>query len=294
MSFYVYSTPEGLHLRHDTDPLSVQVLDDRMAPIGATFRPTADDYDVAAAVAADRFVVGYWRGTDLGLFALRSGEHIRDFPFRKVGPLAAFDPAGRRLLLKSGSRVVSLDVETGQATAVVGVRALDRLVVCGEHAWLPSHRKDTLLRLHLASAELEPCTVPFGATLFDLRLNPRAPQLIAIDRKKRVHGIALPQLELQWSRPLTKVVGKAHVGVGQFSGDGRLFGAAAAGETNVTVVLHTATGEVVGEHPGAHYGLPHRGSAVRDASSRKGSYAVETFHLVTGVEGVAMLRDPAS
>lgn len=260
-----------------------------MQPLGATFASADDDFDCAASLRSNRFAMG---SSDLSLFDLTSGTLQATFPFKKIGPLVTFDESGTRLLFKTGSQVVLLDVESSEATQVKGVRALDRLVITKDEVIVPSQKKDELLRISLQTGDVVPLSLPFNATLFDLKPSPDGPHLIAIDRKKGIHCIDGSDWSIVWSESFKKVLGKDHMGIGQFSGDGKLFGAAvAAYDHNYTIVIDAHTGKQLNRFDSLCYGLPYCGSMVRDQSTRKDSFVAATLDLATGEESTMTLAE---
>jgi hypothetical protein len=128
--------------------------------------------------------------------------------------------------VKSRSRVLLLNVRTSEATQIKGTRALDRLVVHRQsnEVIVPSQRKDEILRISLETGNVTSVPLPFNATLFDLKQSPGGTHLIAIDQKKCVHCIDCLDWSIVWSTSLKKVLGRDHMGVGQYSGDGTLIG----------------------------------------------------------------------
>ena len=70
MSFYIFTAADGVHYRHEEDPLSVTILDPSMKPASARFEPLGDDFDCAESFSAGLFVLGYWRTADLQVFDL--------------------------------------------------------------------------------------------------------------------------------------------------------------------------------------------------------------------------------
>jgi len=291
MSFYVFTTSDGIHFRHAKDPCSVTVVDDAMKPVGKTF-PANTDFDCAAAIKAYRLAMGYWQA-DLEVYDLQSGELQTTFPFKRVAPLATFDQTGNRLLFKSGKQVVLLDVTTSEALQVKGVQALDRLVKLKKtnEVLVASQRKSELLRISLETAEVDSITLPIDATFFDVKPSPRASRLILIDRKKGVHCVDTSDWSMVWSVSLKKTLGRHHMGVGQYCGDGTLFGGAVSGGShNYMIVLDAETGEHVGRLDTNRYGLPYRDTWIRDKSSRRDSYLVDTLDLATGEESTMSLK----
>ncbi len=290
MTFYFYTTSDGLNYRHDSS--SVTVFDSALNQLSPPF-DTMDDCDCAVSLSANLFAVGYWSRIDLSLFDLRTGSPKATFPFHRIGPLATFDRAGEHLLFKSGNKTILLNSSTGEATDVKGIRALDRLIVrLGRNeAIVPSQKKDQLLRISLESGEVTSIPLEFNATLFDVKLSPCTSRLIAIDRKKSLHCIDADNWSVVWSTSLKKHLGTNHMGVGQFSGDGSLFGAAvSATNGNYTLVVDVESGEFVNNIPAVCYGLPHIGSTVRNQSTRKGSFAAKTLDLLSGAEGTFTLN----
>ena len=285
MTFYFYTTPDGLNYRHDSSSLTV--FDAALNQLSPPF-DTTDDCDCMVSLAANLFAVGHWSRIDLSLFDLRTGTPNATFPFHRIGPLATFDRAGELLLFKSGSKTVLLRLSTGEAIDVKGVRALDRLVVrfARNEAIVPSQKKDELLRIALESGEVTSIPLQFKATLFDLQHCPRTSRLIAIDRRKSLHCIDAENWSIIWSTSLKRRLGTDHMGVGQFSGDGALFGAAvSAADGNYTLVVDVESGDLVNNIPAVCYGLPHIGSTVRNQSTQKDSFAVKTLDLSSGAEG---------
>ena len=292
MSFYIFTTPEGTHYRHNDDPHSVAILDSAMQPFSATFASADDDFDCAASLRSNRFVMGFWSSSALSLFDLTSGDLQATFPFKRIGPLATFDESGTRLLLKTGSQIVLLNVESSDATQVKGVRVLDRLIVANNEVVVPSQKKDELLRISLTTGAVAAVSLPFKATLFDLKQSPDVPHVIAIDRKKAIHCIDCSDWSIVWSASFKKVLGQDHMGVGQFSGDGKLFGAAvAANDHNYTIVIDAHTGKQLNRFDPLCYGLPYRGSMVRDQATRKDSFVARTLDLATGEESTMTLPE---
>lgn len=263
-----------------------------MLPLSATFKSADADFDCAASLRTNRFAMGYWSSSDLSLFDLQSGELQATFPFKRIGPIATFDESGTRLLFKTGSQVVLLNVETSEVTKVKDVLALDRLILSNNEVIVPSQKKDELLRISLRTGDVAAVQLPFNATLFDLKRSPCAPHLIAIDRKNCVHSIDISDWSIIWSMSLKKLLGKDHMGVGQFSGDGALFGAAiSANDHNYTVVIDSNTGKLVNQFGSLCYGLPYRGSLVRDESTRTDSFVANTADLATGKKGTVTLLE---
>ncbi len=289
MSFYVYTAPDGLNYRHDTT--SVTVFDTSLIQLSPAF-DTADDCDCAVSQSANAFAIGYWSGVNLSLFDLRTGDPKKTFPFQRIGPLATFDRSGTHLLFQSGKKTVLLNSSTADAVDVKGVRALDRLIVrlAQNEAIIPSQKKDELLRISLESGLVTSMQLEFNATLFDLKLSPCGSCLMAIDRKKSIHCIDAENWSVVWTRSLKKELGAGHMGVGQFSGDGSLFGAAvSASGGNYTLVVDAESGDLVNNIPTICYGLPHIGSTVRNQSTRNGSFTAKTLDLSSGVEGAFTL-----
>ena len=292
MSFYVFTASDGTHYRHDDQPVAVSVFDAKMKSQSAVLRVENDSFDGAAHLGSNLFAIGYWSGHDLSLHDLKSGERRETFPFRKIGPIACFSDSGSHLLFKSGSSVVLLDLINSEPIPIHGVASLDRLIVIGNRVVVPSQRKDELLIVSLHDGQTVSRAIPFNATVFDLKRNPIANSIVAIDKKKVVHCIDLESWSLVWSTSLKKNVGKGHVGVGQFSGDGSLFGAAvSANSGNYTIVLDSTTGNVVNSIEGICYGLPHVGTMVRDSSTQKGTMDAETLDLASGCTGTVTLCD---
>lgn len=292
MTFYVYTATDGLNYRHEDDPKSVTVFDPAMQPISPTFE-VVDDCDCATSISANRFAIGYWKGVDLSLFDLDTGDLRTTFPFRKIGPLATFDSSGERLLFKSGSKTVLLNTVSGVSVDVKGVRAIDRLIVnlLENEAIIPSQKKSELLRISLETGEVTVTSIPFNATLFDLKLSPGGSRIIAIDRRKGVHCVDTSDWSVVWSICLRKSLGSDHVGVGQFSGDASLFGlVAVARDHKYTVVIDTQTGRPVNQFKPICYGLPHVGTTVRNRETQDGTYAVKTLDLSNGTVGTMLLN----
>ncbi len=292
MSFYIYTTPDGSHFRHDDDPDTVTVLDDSMQPLSATFPKLDEDCDSAASVTSNRFAMGCWSGTDLTLFDLKSGESLTTFPFQKIGPLR-FDVTGERLYFKTGSQVMLLEVNSSKATQIKGIRELDEVVPLRDSndVLVSSQTKGELLKLSLSSGQVTAIPLPIDGTLFDLKRSPNGEHLILIDRKKGVHRVNISDWSIVWSVSLKKTLGTDHMGVGQFSGDGTLFGASiAATDRNYTIVLDTATGKQVAEFDAVCEGLPFRGTMIRDAATQMDSYFADTLDLANGQIGRVDLR----
>ncbi|HBE71280.1 MAG TPA: hypothetical protein DDW52_24295 [Planctomycetaceae bacterium] len=274
----------------NTDQHSVTILDSAMQPISATFASVDDDFDCTGSLRSNRFAMGFWNSADLSLFDLTSGDLQATFPFREIGPLVTFDESGTRLLFKTGPQVVLLDVESSEATQVKGVRALDRLVIAKDEVIVPSQKKDELLRVSLQTGDVVTVSLPFKATLFDLKPSPIDPHLIAIDRRKGIHCIDRSDWSIIWSKSFKQVLGKHHMGVGQFSGDGKLFGAAvSAYDHSYTIVIDSHTGKQLNRLESLCYGLPHCGTMVRDSFTRKDSFVAKTLDLETGEESTMTL-----
>lgn len=292
MSFYIFTTPDGTHYRHNDAPHSVAILDSAMQPLSATFTSADDDFDCAASLRLNRFAMGFWSSSDLSLFDLTTGDLQATFPFKKIGPLATFDKSGTRLLFKSGSDVILLDVDSSEATQVEGVRAIDRLVITNDEAIVPSQKKDELLRISLQTGDVTRVRLPFNATLFDLKPSPKGCHLIAIDRKKAIHCIDTFDWSIVWSESFKRVLGEDHMGVGQFSGDGTLFGAAVSARGhNYTLVVDAHTGKQVNHFESTCYGLPYRGTHVRNESTHKDSFVAKTLDLATGEQSTMTLPE---
>lgn len=290
MSFYITTTPEGMHYHHTDEPYSVAVLDSAMRPASAIFSPGCDDFDCAASLQSNFFAIGYWSTYDLTLFDLKSGDLQRTFRFRRVGPIGMFDESGTRLLFKSGSQILLLNVESSDVAQVKGIRALDRLVVANNEVIVPSQKKDELLRISLQTGDVAAVSLPFNATLFDLKQNPHSHHLIAIDRKKGIHCIDTSDWTITWSASFKKILGQDHMGVGQFSGDGNLFGAAVSARgRNYTLVVEANSGRQVNQIESICYGLPFSETLVRDRSTRKNSFLACTLDLATGEKGTTTL-----
>lgn len=289
MSFYVYTTSDGLNYRHEST--SVTVFDASLNQLSPPF-DTTDDCDCAVSLSANVFAIGYWSRVDLSLFDLRTGDPKKTFPFRRIGPLATFDREGEHLLFKSGSKTILLNLSTSDAVEVKGVSALDRLVVrvAQNKAIIPSQKKDELMCVSLESGQVTAIPLRLNATLFDLKRSPCGSRLIAIDKKKSIHCIDAENWSVIWTTSLKKQLAAGHMGVGQFSGDGKLFGAAASESNgNYTLVVDAESGEVVNKFPTLCYGLPHIDTTVRDQSTRKGSLVAKTFDLSSGAVGTFTL-----
>src|SRR3954465_3130820 len=128
MSFYIFTSADGMHFRHTLKPYSITVIDDHAQPRSATFDSPLSDFDCGVSFASNRLAMGFWRTVDLTVFDLQSGTVQATFPFREIGPIATFDQSGNRLLLKSGWRAILLDVRTGEFIHVNGVQAFDRFI----------------------------------------------------------------------------------------------------------------------------------------------------------------------
>lgn len=292
MRFYIHTTPEGNHLRQTECPYSVTLFDNEMQPISATFDSDSDDFDCGFSLASNRFAMGHWHSSDLKILNLESAGHIASFPFRKIAPIAAFDQSGKRLLFKSGSSVLLLNIDTSESVQVKGVRALDRLVWLKkiDEVLVASQKKGELLRISLKTAEVSQVSLPINATFFDVKHSPKADILVLIDRRKGVHCIEPTGWKVIWSVSLKKVLGKDHMGVGQFCGNGSLFGCSvAATNHNYTLVLDAYSGELVGKLDSTRTGLPYRDTLVRNSSTAYNSYVFRTLNLATGEKGEASL-----
>ena len=284
MSFYVFTTNDGVHYRHCDAPLSVAIVDNAMKPVSATFHPLGDDFDCAESAEDGLFALAYWQTADLQIFNLRSGASRHSFAFRKVEALR-FDETGRKLLLKSGSQVVLLDLATGARLQIKGLLALNRAVaIKGTNDVIsPSQKKGELLRVSQDTGSGTAISLPIDATFFDLKQNPASGELVLIDRKKGIHCVDPSTWRVIWSASLKKELGKDHTGVGQFSGNGDLFGAAVAADGhNYTLVLDTKTGQIVRRIDGVCCGLPWRGTMVRESSTHQDSYLAAGLDLASG------------
>lgn len=290
MSFYIFTSADGMHFRHTEKPYSITVIDDRAQPRSATFDSPLDDFDCGVSFESNRLAMGFWRAVDLTVFDLQSGAVQATFPFREIGPIAAFDQSGNRLLFKSGSRVILLDVRTGEPIQVKGVQALDRLITLPgkKEILVASNRKGQLLRISLKTGDVRPLELPIDATFFDLKPSPTQPQVILIDKKKGIHCLDQTNWGLVWSVSLKKILtSNDHVGVGQFCGDGTLFGCAVSGRSSSsTLVLNAQTGEEVRRIKSIEYGLPYRGTLVRSQETRNNSLDIRTLDLQSGTKGV--------
>lgn len=294
MSFYVFTTADCVHYRHCDAPLSVAILDDTMRPVGKTFEPLADDFDSAETFVAGLFVIGYWSTADLKLFDLNSGEERASFPFRNI-ETPTFDETGSKLLFRSASRVFLLDIKTAEATQVKGVRAIDRRVTIKgkNHVIVASQKKGELVRVSLQTGTVSVIPLPIDATFFDLKQNPVTRDIVLIDRKKGVHCIDTSTWDIRWSVSLTKELGKHHMGVGQFSGDGRLFGAAvAAYDHNYMVVLDAETGKISRRIDRVCNGLPWQGGIIRDNWTKSNTFVADALDLSTGAQIQVCLAPP--
>jgi len=293
MSFYVFTDSDGQHYRHVDKPPSVTALDSKLQPIGPTIEVDSDDYGCAASLAANRFAVGDW-SSPLRLFNLETGVELRTYPI-KPSVWFVFDATGRRLVIDSGSRVLLLDLKSGEVKHLKGVLAVDRSIKLPKRNTLlaVSQKRGELLRISLATGEMETISIPIAATMFDLRLNPAAPQAILIDKKKGIHCLDLKRWKLIWSVSLKKLLGRDHVGVGQFCGDGTLFGASAAGyDRNYVVVLDSQSGQVVNQFEGVADGIPYDRRLVRDSSTQKNSLLADAVDLSTGKKCKVSIDQP--
>ncbi len=289
MSFYVYTTTDGFNYRHEST--SVTVFDASLNQLSPPF-DTTDDCDCSVSLSTNVLAIGYWSRVDLALFDLRTGDLKKTFPFHRIGPLATFDREGDHLLFKSGNKTILLNLSTADTVDVKGINALDRLVVRlpQNEAIIPSQKKDELLCISLESGHVTSIPLRFNATLFDLKRSPCGSRLIAIGKNKSIHCIDTEDWSVIWTTSLKKQLPVGHMGVGQFSGDGSLFGTAVTGSNgNFTLVVDAASGEVVNNFPTLCYGLPHVDTTVRDQSTRKGSFAAKTLDLSSGAAGTFTL-----
>jgi hypothetical protein len=121
------------------------------------------------------------------------------------------------------------------------------------------------------------------STFYDLKQRPNKDQLIAIDTKKRVHCIDMHRKEVVWTTSIPKSIDVNHVGVGQFCGDGTLFGAAAATKHgNSTIVINSESGAIERQLPSLCYGLPLRSTLVRDQATLPNSLMARCLDLSNG------------
>jgi hypothetical protein len=285
MTFYVFTSANGVHFQHEDDPLSVRVLDDGMKPLGAIFNPATDEFDCAASREGGVFALCYWNH-DLQVFDLHRGEQRAAFPLRKV-TTPHFDETGRRLLLKSGSQVLLLDLKSGKTVHLKGLLAIERpIAIQGRNeVVIPSRKVGELLRLSLAKGTISTVPLPINATLFDMQSSPTNATLVLIDQKGSVHCVDLESWKIIWSVSLRKLLGKDHMGVGQFSGNGKWFGATVSGRNqNYTLVLDTRTGEIARRLETTCEGLPGRGNRVREASTELDSFVAQALDLSNGNE----------
>ncbi|MCA9032584.1 MAG: hypothetical protein KDA66_17335, partial [Planctomycetaceae bacterium] len=151
--------------------------------------------------------------------------------------------------------------------------------------------KDEILRVSLDSGEVKAIHFELNATMLDLKLSPCRSRLIAIDRKKTLHCIETNRWSIIWTKSLKSELKEGHMGVGQFSGDGTLFGAAVSTNSgNYTLVVDSESGELVNRISKICYGLPHVGTSVRDKATREGTLVARTLDLSTGAEGAFTLN----
>ncbi|MEZ4220483.1 MAG: hypothetical protein R3B13_06085 [Polyangiaceae bacterium] len=292
MTYSISTKADGTFFRHELEPLGVTLLDRHLEPASATVTPAGDDYDCAVSLPTRRLAIGYWASADLTIHDLDTGRALRSYPVRRVAPLAAFSSSGRQLLLQTGPRVVLLDLDSGEPHPLVDVHALDRLVRTPEpdEVILASARKDEFLRLSLATGDLTRIPVSLGAAVVDVKVRPHTAQLVAITRKKAVVCLDASSFAIRWTTDLRKVIGKDHLGVGQFCGDGSLFGCAvAARDHNYTVVLSAENGCILDRFDDVEYGHPHDGTTVRSSESIGGSPSFSYLDLATGTVGAVEL-----
>ncbi len=289
MSFYIFTGTEGINLRHEKDPYSVTLLNDAMKPISATFLTGTDDYDSAVCLDKNRIAIGYWN-SEMQIFNLKSGALEKTFPFKRIGPMGAFHENGNQLIFKSRSQVILLNVETSEYLAIKGIRALDSLIFLKNELLVPAQKKGELLRVSLETGEVTPLLLPIDATFFDIKQSPTTNRLILIDRRKGLHCLDTSCWEMVWSVSLKKILGQDHMAVGQFSGDGTLFGAAiSASNHNYTLVFDAQSGEQLRRLESIEYGLPYQEKSVRSQATRENSFEVCTLDLVTGEEETVIL-----
>ncbi len=281
----------GINLYHN-EAYSISVYDQKMKQIGKTISAKSDDYDCALLLKANRLALGYWSSADLAIYDLGSGELLNEFPYRQISPLGTFDETGKKLLFKSGSKVLLLDIETSEAIQILGVGALDCMLVNCNHVVVPSRKKGELINISMETGGAEFLYLPIDATFFDLKQSPSSDQFVAIDKKKGLHCIDRINWSIVWSISLKKEIGKDHMGVGQFSGDGTLFGAAiSAYDHNYTIVVDAIKGEQIGRIEPVCYDLPYKGTMVCNSSAAHNCDFIRTLDLATGKEGAVNLTN---
>jgi hypothetical protein len=291
MSFYVFTAADGMHFRLAKKPPSVTVWDDEMQPISATFATKSGESDCAASVKSNRFAMGS-KDKGLSVFELESGELLTTIPLKKVRRIVTFDEAGSRLLIQADSGVVLLEFVSGESVAVQDVARFDGspAVTVNNSVVVPSRKKDELLSVSLETGETTVISLPLGATLFDIQMNPCGPHMIAIDRKKTIHCIDVSAWAILWAASFKKMLGKDHMGAGYYSGAGTLFGAAvAARDHNYTNVIDAGTGELVRQIGSIGEGIPFRGTFIREETTNPGMYDVDTFDFADGSETTVTL-----
>ena len=126
---------------------------------------------------------------------------------------------------------------------------------------------------------------PYSVTLLDDAFQPVSARFVADEEFDCGHSLATNRFVMGfWRKP-------DHLGVGQYSGDGSLFGGFVSGRsTNYTIVLDAHTGQQTGRlRTIAADCLPFRGTCVRDQATRNNSLRVETLDLATGARGKTSL-----
>jgi hypothetical protein len=284
MNFSVFSTTRNTHYQHFDSPESVQLLDDSGNKLGITMPVKGSDYDCAESPSQKLIAIGYWETADLEIFNLDTGHSVHKVSRRRIScPL--FDLSGTNLLFQTGSTTVILSLRSGQANQIKGIRSIKAPVLNkkSNSLILPSQKRGELLSLNMETGVVTMLQTQINSTFYDLKQRPNKDQLIAIDTKKRVHCIDMHTNKVVWTTSIQKSIDVRHVGVGQFCGDGTLFGAAATTtHGNLTIVINSETGAIERQLPTLCYGLPLRSTIVRDQSTLPNSLMARCLDLSNG------------
>lgn len=296
MKSYVYTSDSGKHFHHTKEGkiFSIELLDDRMKATGIRFSFTHDNFDLAVSTDCSRIAVVDDERRIIEVFQPDGAEPIAALNRPSYG-VKLINPIGKQIYIKSSGGYFQWDFNKNRLSKItLQIDDFSKVIefLSGFHQLIPGRKKGVLVLLDLNTGAHEDITTQIPCTFYYLKYSTVTKKIVGIGKNKTLY-IFSEDLSLIGEIPLKKHANGGHIGIGCFSGDGRLFTAAVAGQSgNKMLVVDGDSKTFSHEIATVCYDLPFIDSWVRDASSIDGTYEFRTVDLITGKEAIQDLRSP--